>query len=242
MKGMFLRVGIDTGSGNNALSPIFEDGTFEYIPIPEGSPSREQRTYGTEKSKNKLGKKLGYKVYSDFVPPSLKEDKIHFDPEFDTYTYGDPTKNKPASLLRLNKDDYLFFYAGLKPCETRKYKRGNYLIGYFKVKKVIKFSNLNRTELKEAKKLCSNNAHIKRKDNEFDSLVIVKGHNNSSSLLHQAILISRKVNNHYYFLPKFSNLLENKPKRNEPPRSCQRAVAQQLTEKGTEKILSIIDI
>lgn len=35
MKAMLLRVGIDTGYGANALSPIFDDGSFEYIPIPK---------------------------------------------------------------------------------------------------------------------------------------------------------------------------------------------------------------
>lgn len=34
MKAMLLRVGIDTGYGGT-LGPIFEDGSFEFVPIPE---------------------------------------------------------------------------------------------------------------------------------------------------------------------------------------------------------------
>ena len=45
MKAYLLRVGIDLGYG--ALSPIFEDNRFEYIPIPEQSPTQEQRTFAT---------------------------------------------------------------------------------------------------------------------------------------------------------------------------------------------------
>lgn len=42
---MLLRVGIDKGCGG-ALSPIFKDGSFEYIPIPElDHDTRETRTY-----------------------------------------------------------------------------------------------------------------------------------------------------------------------------------------------------
>lgn len=49
---MLLRVGIDKGAGG-ALSPIFEDGTFEFIPIPKRDIlSKETRTYG-----NTVGKK-----------------------------------------------------------------------------------------------------------------------------------------------------------------------------------------
>ena len=45
MNAMLLRVGIDKGT-DGTLGPIFEDGSFEYIPISEGdSKSKEERTY-----------------------------------------------------------------------------------------------------------------------------------------------------------------------------------------------------
>ena len=45
---------------------------------------------------------------------------MHFDPEFETYTYGDPT-SKRRTLLKLNKNDLLVFYAGLTPYENDEY-------------------------------------------------------------------------------------------------------------------------
>lgn len=42
MKALLLRVGIDKGYGG-CLAPIFRDGSFEYIPIPERRATSESR-------------------------------------------------------------------------------------------------------------------------------------------------------------------------------------------------------
>jgi hypothetical protein len=89
MKAMLLRIGIDTNCGG--LAPIFEDGSFEYIPIPEGYDSLESRTYGTIKGRS--GKPL-----SDFLPGELLNNPVHYDPEFETFTYGDPTTKRSRLL------------------------------------------------------------------------------------------------------------------------------------------------
>ena len=44
MNVVLLRIGIDTGSGG-IHGPLFADGTFEYIPIPDGH-AVDERTYG----------------------------------------------------------------------------------------------------------------------------------------------------------------------------------------------------
>ena len=46
MKCFLLRVGIDKGFGG-CPAPIFEDGTFEYVPIPEINVTTEKRVYAT---------------------------------------------------------------------------------------------------------------------------------------------------------------------------------------------------
>jgi len=47
MQVVLLRVGIDTGSGG-IHGPLFSDGSFEYIPIPDhfGGRGVDKRTYG----------------------------------------------------------------------------------------------------------------------------------------------------------------------------------------------------
>ncbi len=51
MKAYLLRVGIDLGYG--ALGPIFEDNSFDYIPIPELEPTQESRTFSDIGSRHK---------------------------------------------------------------------------------------------------------------------------------------------------------------------------------------------
>jgi len=74
----------------------FKDGSFEFIPIPEGrvrdsARADFERTYG-----NTLGR-FG-RPFIDYFPPGMRErmfDQVmHVDPEFDTFTYGD----RPAPL------------------------------------------------------------------------------------------------------------------------------------------------
>ena len=181
MKAMFLRIGIDKGT-DGTLAPIFEDGSFEFIPISEyDDNSKENRTY-----LNTIGRKG--KPFSNYVPKPIWNYTMHFDPEFDTFTYGDPT-SKRNFLLKLDKGDLLVFYAGLTPYKNSVYKTALYIIGYFLVDKIIDFNKLSKKEIETAFKEYSNNAHIKRKD-DVNDLVIAVGDHKHSKLLDKAILIS----------------------------------------------------
>ena len=108
MNVFFLRIGIDTGSGG-IHGPLFADGTFEYVPIPDGH-AVDERTYG-----NTLGRH-GRKLI-DYFPASMRnrmaDQPMHVDPEFDTFTYGNPTTPK-AGLRHLRPGDLLVFYCGLQ--------------------------------------------------------------------------------------------------------------------------------
>ncbi|GAB4313071.1 MAG: hypothetical protein Kow0019_12310 [Methanobacteriaceae archaeon] len=183
MKALLLRVGIDKGS-DGILGPIFSDGSFEYIPISEmDQNSHETRTYSN--TKGRFGQYLSY-----YLPEKTKNKKIHFDPEFQTFTYGD-TKTKAKYLSKLKKDDLIVFYAGLSPFNTQNYNEALYIIGYFTIAKIIEFKKLNEDEKRICSKKYSNNAHIKRSCLEED-LVIVVGNSSQSKLLDRAILISEK--------------------------------------------------
>lgn len=72
MKALLLRIGIDTGT-DGTLAPIFDDGSFEYIPISERWPSKEIRTYGN--TIGRIGKPL-----STYLPKSIANRLMHFDP------------------------------------------------------------------------------------------------------------------------------------------------------------------
>src|SRR6266567_3607710 len=89
MNVVLLRVGIDTGCGG-IHSPLFRDGTFEFVPIPD-SRGLDERTYGN--SKGRLGRTfVEYFSKRNQVHASLQS--MHVDPEFESFTYGDPTPPK----------------------------------------------------------------------------------------------------------------------------------------------------
>jgi len=182
MKVAMLRVGIDAGCGG-IQGPLFQDGSFEYVPIPNGTDI-DPRTY--EKLVGRHGRPL-----IDYFPYSLKSKMIyksaHVDPEFETFTYGDPTRPK-AGLRKLEKGDMLIFYCGLEGWDFR-CDPGLYLMGYFEVKTAGLATDYSSDEIE---RIFGKNFHVRHKsrfDNEKYQLVLVKG-SSSSRLLNKAVLIS----------------------------------------------------
>lgn len=99
MKVAMIRVGIDTGSGG-MHGPLFAGGAFEYIPIPDGL-DWDERTYGNMAGRH--GRRL-----IEYFPPArqarMAGQSVHVDPEFTTFTYGDPSRPK-AGLRHLERGD-----------------------------------------------------------------------------------------------------------------------------------------
>ena len=112
---------------------------------------------------------------------------MHVDPEFTTFTYGDPSRPK-SGLRHLAPGDMLIFYCGLKgwdcPAEP-----ALYLIGYFDVIAAGKASDFNPDKLQT---LFGENFHVRHPSvftEQYNDLVLVKG-DPSSGLFHKAVLMS----------------------------------------------------
>ncbi|QLG61200.1 Nmad3 family putative nucleotide modification protein [Halorarum salinum] len=111
---MSRAVAINVAANTNipgARGPVFPDGSFVYVPIPE----REQTTEAVP-------------TYADldlagYVPGGARDLPVHLDPEFagthgrSSYTYGDPHGVKAGPLSRLDPGDLLLFYATLSRAE-----------------------------------------------------------------------------------------------------------------------------
>lgn len=199
MKALLLRVGIDRGYGG--LSPVFPDMTYEYIPIYhrniKETEINENRTYSMILGSNK-------KLLDEYLPVKLKNQIVHLDPEFKTFTYGDPTRTKRAALKKLEKNDLLIFYLGGKK-QNKPFEAGCFIFGYFVVDKVIDWDNISEDKKKGIEKEFKNNAHMissKSKNN----LVMVMGKTGSKQLK-KCIQISQSnapINNPPYItIPKF---------------------------------------
>lgn len=181
MKLALLRVGIDSGCGGMD-GPLFVDGGFAYLPIPD-STGLDERTYGNQLARD--GRPL-----VGFFPPSrqaaMGNQSLHLDPEFTTFTYGDPTPPK-AGLRRLAAGDLLVFYAGLRGYDHVT-PPALYLIGYFEVA----FAGLACDLSQEQLHACRDNFHVRHESvfqDQRDRLVLVKG-GPGSRMLGKAVKIS----------------------------------------------------
>ena len=188
MKAVLLRVGIDSGCGG-IQSPLFADGSFEFVCIPDNKRVSVHK-YGTLVGKNG-------RPHSDYFPARKQElaaeQHIHLDPEFETFTYGDPTTPK-RSLRRLAQGDYLIFYCGLQQWhETTGWQADPppalYIVGYFVVEKAGLATEFSKATLKSE---FGQNFHVRYPsvfNKQRDELVLVKG-GAGSRLLKKAHQIS----------------------------------------------------
>lgn len=129
---VLLRVGIDSGCGG-IQGPLFKDGTFDFVCIPDDKRV-SLHTYG-----NILGR--DGRPHIDYFPLSrrkiMADRHVHVDPEWETFTYGDPTSPK-RSLRELKPGDLLVFYCGLQKWDAdsgwdQHHRPALYLAGYFEV-------------------------------------------------------------------------------------------------------------
>jgi hypothetical protein len=171
---VLLRVGIDAGCGG-IQGPLFEDGTFEFVCIPD----RKQvsvHTYG-----NMLGNTgkpfVGY--FPQCRRKRMAEQTVHVDPEWESFTYGDPTPPK-RSLRHLQPGDFLVFYCGLQEWDVdggwRNERRpALYLAGYFEVVLAGMAGDFDTKTLKNVFRM---NFHVRYPTvfaQQKDDLVLVKG-------------------------------------------------------------------
>jgi len=178
VQALLIHVGIDQSEDNpmtlGVNAPIFDNDAFEFIPILElwyentyflrkddrtiiicgGSEfdseaeacTLETRTYSTIETK-KENAKYG-KWLSEFVPQEYENAIVHFDPDFEHFTYGDSINtSRGTQISKLKEDDYIFFVESLAPYVKEAYASKNkdliryyqhrnmakYVIGYFKV-------------------------------------------------------------------------------------------------------------
>ena len=132
-----INVGVNASHGS-LRSPIFSDGTFEFLPIPESRDSKRGCPECTllPRYLDLFREKLLY------LPRKSYNLRVHNDPEFETFTYGDyPTRFPRASNLRyIVKGDYLFFLARMVEWKNGSFSgtAGFYLVGFFDIEDVVK--------------------------------------------------------------------------------------------------------
>jgi hypothetical protein len=185
-------IALNVGANSNlpgVRGPIYPDGRFEYLPIPERQPTSEAvPTYAD------LDAHLSFEI-----PERFHDLPVHLDPAFaeypfcSAYTYGDEHGMKAGPLSRLEPGDVLYFYAtldrhgdGETAADWVVPDWGAYLIGEFRVDRVVTgeaYESLGP----EARERFATNAHVRR--NPFDAKVLVAG-DDDSTLYDSAVPLS----------------------------------------------------
>lgn len=208
-------IGIGGDSTNmTPIPPVYPDGTFEYLPIPESKPSIEPMTYGHIPLRHDVGTAADY---LDGIDPDgngtdpvtgteLANWQIHHDPNFAALTYGETgSRGAYTALLRdLATGDVIAFYTGLQGTSDYTHR---YLIGYMTVETVYdcreqaleRYSPAEQAEMLDT---LAANAHVKRyrATGEFDDgLVLIDG-KPPGGRLEQAIRISTHHGGGHHYL------------------------------------------
>lgn len=198
---MAINVGANTNQPG-FRGPIYPDGSFRFVPIPETEPTREPvPTYG----------ELDLDGVPGYEPAALDDQPVHLDPSFaeypccDAYTYGDPHPVKAGPIADLTPGDWLLFYATLSTATSTAGSTtqtiddeepewiapewGAYLIGAFRAEHVL--TTEPPTELSPAdRQRYRTNAHLRREP--FDARVLVAGDPDQSRLFDRALPLSSR--------------------------------------------------
>jgi len=170
--------------------PVFPDGSFTYLPIPEREPTAAAvPTYGDLAPALELPFEL---------PADLRDRRVHLDPAFagypfcDAHTYGDEHGVKAGPLSELTPGDHLLFYATLSTHgdPAREWVLddwGAYLVGAFRVAEVLT-GEAYRGAPPATRERFAGNAHVKRE--AFDAKVLVRGDPDGSGLFDRAVPLS----------------------------------------------------
>jgi hypothetical protein len=184
---VIVNVGANTAH-RGLISPLWENGEFFFVPIPDDDIPNLP-TY----------KEILKSQIKPYVREKYLTQRVHDDPEFKTFTYGDNPETtgigRAANIKRLVEGDLLFFFAGLtavnsdNPINNYRF----YFIGFFEISAILR--NVTKTPTDEELKLFGQNVHITRglfDQAEFNKFWIWKGSNNSK-LFNKAVLFDREL-------------------------------------------------
>ena len=190
MRGLLVRVGIDQtpeyGGWNAPVSA--QTRRFIFVPIRDstyndaGYIANGERVYCKEVTAElaRFGAECGDPVHSCFrLPPRLRDEPMHVDPDFLNLTYGDDPR-RGRRLKEFKEDDFIAFYSSLRSLQggTLVYA----LIGLF----VLAGSPIRASEIADPQRLC--NAHTRWKNVKGGDIVAF-GKTGQSGLFERCIPI-----------------------------------------------------
>jgi hypothetical protein len=153
---------VGVNAGHAARSPLFSDGTFQLVPIPERQRWRPPMLRVRDIS-----------GLARYTPLSWRNRAVHLDPDLDSRqpTYGDNCRRagRAYSLRQSRAGDLIFFLARLQPTDS---PAGFYLVGVLEIEDVLADATHD-----PGAGWWDGNAHIRRAraGGEWDSFWVFKG-------------------------------------------------------------------
>lgn len=190
MNGRTYLINVGANASHRFAGPIFPDGSFEFLPIPEDRdlPVGQGVRYHNLRSFHDPEQDL-----LRYIPERLWDRTAHADPEWDTFTYGDNCATSPraASLKRVEPGDRLLFLVRLQswdedgPTDTH----GFYLVGFIHVDGMLRDVKARPDD--GAMALFGRNSHIRRGQSDpglWDGFCVFSGSSQSRRLSRAAPL------------------------------------------------------
>ena len=176
MRGLLIRVCIDSTCGPWNGPIDIATGRFVYVPIPESQPihPKLRRTFDEVLSP--------LKPFQAALPRNLLGGAAHFDPDFAFLTYGDQGARAKRIRDVMGGDDrgFIAFYGGFRDVKSRTIVDA--IIGIYHVAEVIDARAIPKNRWRE-------NAHTRRRQNKGD--VVVRAIRGKSGRLKKGIVIGQ---------------------------------------------------
>ncbi|MGA2239177.1 MAG: hypothetical protein ABSG74_08195 [Candidatus Bathyarchaeia archaeon] len=239
----FVNVGANASHGT-LRSPIFEDDTFEFVPIPDVILSLFEHNRGLRYEE--LGASNGV-AFREFIPAAYLVQFAHVDPDFTGFTYGDyPNHGRAANLRRLSPKDYVIFFSRLVRWDEGHFngESGFYIIGFFEIETV--FPDISRRPKKEVLREIEANPHVIRGECDsmfYDGFWIIKG-TRRSKRFKKALSLDKRTIEKFGLRDRFGHRWDWQKFRSEDAAIGSYMRSIKVVEDGmqTEKILSIIGL
>ncbi len=178
--GRIFIINVGANKKHRQQSPLFDDGRFEFVPIT--ATTDDGCTFGDLRHFDEPNARLTELFGSLKISPATK---VHNDPEFATFTYGDSPIVKPG-LAPMTKGDFLFFLARLVPYRNQQYQNDEAifaLIGFFEIDEAIPLPSDTTIDPLLTSPAFNRNAHVRRWINDsipyIDGYAVYKGSTNS---------------------------------------------------------------
>jgi hypothetical protein len=184
VKGLLVRVGIDSTDGSWNAPMRLTSSEFAYITIAEGR--NKQLRSGLARYYNEFAPTVA--TFGEQLPRALVGTTTHLDPDFDHLTYGDQGQRGKRIVTLLGANDLLAFFAALRPVDGPLRPLVYAIVGLYVVHEIVSAVSVPERRWVE-------NAHTRRVPT--DGEIVVRARAKVSGRLRRCIPIGELRGNAY---------------------------------------------